>query len=200
MPRCEAPPDILVELLHRVGNGEGGAFTHLHAITCKRLLPFAKRIVLSKEIAEEVVQESFLAIWRDAGSFDYTRSAPMTWMVTIVRNKAIDCVRANARRELLTELDSHDVAFALDPAAGPCEAAELAQRGRQLQDGMSILGSMPRKAIELAFFQEMTHDEVALEMTIPLGTVKTWIRRGCQQIRRHLEPPRAIVTRTYHCA
>ncbi len=167
-----------------MGSGERAAFRDLHGLSYRRLLPFAKRIVKSKDIAEEVLQESFIAIWRDAGRFDIARAAPMTWMITIVRNKAIDSLRANALRERLTDSAPHDLTPpGLDPAAGPCEAAELAQRSRQIRHGLSMLAIRPRQAIELAYFQDMTHDEVALEMTIPLGTVKTWIRRGCQQIR-----------------
>lgn len=193
MPSCEAQPDTLVRLLRRVGGGDGNAFGTLHALCCGRLLACARRFVSSRDVAEEVVQESLIAIWRDAASFDSTRSAPMTWMMTIVRNKAIDNLRAGGRRELLTEHDSHDAAFAgFDPAAGPCEAAELAQRSRQLQHGLATLGQLQRQAIELAFFHELTHGEVAAKMTLPLGTVKTWIRRGCTQVRRHLEQPRAL--------
>ncbi|WP_426102183.1 RNA polymerase sigma factor [Massilia sp. TSP1-1-2] len=187
LPR-EAQPDQLVALLRRVGGGDARAFGQLHALSSRRLLRFAGRIVQSRDIAEEVVQESFLAIWRDARRFDCARAAPMTWMSTIVRNKAIDCVRANARREHLTDHDSHDAASAsIDLAGGPCEAAEQAERERQLAAGIATLGMLSRQAIELAFFHDMTHHEVAMEMTIPLGTAKTWIRRGCRQIRRHLE-------------
>jgi RNA polymerase sigma-70 factor (ECF subfamily) len=111
-------------------------------------------------------------------------------MITIVRHKAIDCVRANALRERLTAHDQYEATRALlDPAAGPCEMVERGQRRRQIDDGLSRLGIGSRQAIELAFFEELTHDEVAVRMIIPLGTVKTWIRRGCQQIRREMERP-----------
>lgn len=200
MPSCEAKPDMqvksdmLLRLLRRVGGGDRDAFNALHALCRGRLLACARRFVASRAVAEEVLQESLIAIWRDAASFDSTRSAPITWMVTIVRNKAIDNLRAGGRRELLTDHDSHDAAFAgFDPAAGPCEVAELAQRSRQLQHGLATLGQLQRQAIELAFFHELTHGEVAAKMTLPLGTVKTWIRRGCTQVRRHLEqPPHAL--------
>ena len=187
----------LALLLRRAGGGDGGAFRELHGLSCKRLHPFARRIVGSKDVADEVMQESFIAIWRDAGKFDGSRAAPLTWMIAIVRNKAIDSLRANALRERLTGPDVQDT---LDPAAGPCEAAELAQRSRHVMKGLSTLGVLPRQAIELAFFQDMTHDEVALEMTIPLGTVKTWIRRGCKQMRLQLERPTARSSRARACS
>ena len=194
MVNSEVTPEKLAQLLHRIGSSDGSvddiALRHLHACCMRRLLPFAQRIVKSRALAEEVLQESFIAIWRDAAKFDASRAAPLTWMITIVRNKAIDCMRSNALRERMTAHDQHDAPRAFfDPAAGPCEIVERGQRRRQIDDGLTRLGMRPRLAIELAFFEELTHDEVATRMTIPLGTVKTWIRRGCQQIRREMERP-----------
>ncbi|MEJ7807005.1 MAG: sigma-70 family RNA polymerase sigma factor [Telluria sp.] len=197
MLNVETQCDQLVALLRCVGEGDRVAFQQLHALTFKRLLPFARRIVSSKKAAEDVLQEAFIAIWRDATRFDSARAAPMTWMITIVRNKAIDSVRANALRERLTDYVAPETALAgLDPAAGPCEAAELAQRSRQIRLGLATLSVLPRQAIELAFYHDMTHSEVATEMTIALGTVKTWIRRGCQQMRVQLERPGAVSVAT----
>lgn len=199
MLMCDAQTEKLSNLLRRVGAGDGPAFGELHTISARRLLPYATRIVRSKDLADEVLQESFVAIWRDARKFDNTRAAPMTWMITIVRHKAIDCLRANAQRERLTDHDRADAQDACrDPAAGPCELVELVQRARLLHDGLTTLPALPRRAIELAFFQDLTHDQVALTMIIPLGTVKTWIRRGCRQIRRHIEGP--IIVEQYRAA
>ena len=167
------------------------AFHALHTASARRLMPFALRIVRSRDLAEEVLQESFIAIWRDAGRFDPTRAAPMTWMITIVRNKAIDCVRANAQRERMTDHDQIDVfGGVLDTAAGPCEIVEMGQNRQRIENCLTLLEVRSRKAIELAFFEELTHGEVAVKMTMPLGTVKTWIRRGCKQMRVQLERPR----------
>lgn len=188
MLKSDAHPDKLHDLLRRVSDGDSAAFRDLHASSARRLLPFALRIVRSRDLAEEVLQESFIAIWRDAARFDGARSAPMTWMITIVRNKAIDYVRANALRERMTDADLYDASAGfLDPSAGPCELVELGQRRRDIEVGLTLLEIRAREAIELAFFEELSHGEVASRMTIPLGTVKTWIRRGCKQIRVHLE-------------
>lgn len=188
MIKSDASSDKLHDLLRRLGGGDCEAFRELHASSARRLMPFALRIVRSRDLAEEVLQESFIAIWRDAARFDAARSAPMTWMITIVRNKAIDCVRSNALRERLTDHDLYDASVGfLDPAAGPCEIVELGQRRQEIEIGLRLLEIRSRQAIELAFFEELTHGEVAARMTIPLGTVKTWIRRGCKQIRVHLE-------------
>ncbi len=184
MSKAAAHPDPLLALLRRAGAGDEAAFHALHCVAAKRLLAFAARIVTSKDAAEDVLQESFIAIWRDAARFDGARAAPMTWMMTIVRNKAIDWLRANALREGLAGGDGVEPP---DPSAGPCEMAERDQRSRQVQAGLTLLAALPRQAIELAFFHEMTHQQVAAEMTIPLGTVKTWIRRGCRQMRPMVE-------------
>jgi RNA polymerase sigma-70 factor (ECF subfamily) len=184
----DAQPHDLHHLLRRIGLGDASAVRELHRAAARPLLTFAMRIVKSRDGAEDVLQESLIAIWRDAHHFDAARASPMTWMMTIVRNKAIDALRASTLRERLTVIDHGDAALARpDPAAGPCELVERAQRSGQLRHGMAMLGPLPRQAIELAFFHDMTHDEVALRMTIPLGTVKTWIRRGCRQMRGQLE-------------
>ena len=194
MHTLDFPAQKLQSLLSRAGAGDSRALSELHGLSSRRLLAFAMRIVRSRQAAEDVVQESFIVIWRDASKFDPERASPMTWMMTIVRNKAIDALRATLRRERITGQEPVEPLIgATDPAAGPCEMVERAQSTRQVRQGLTLLGVLPRQAIELAFFDEMTHDEVALRMTQPLGTVKTWIRRGCIQMRTHMERP-ALVT------
>jgi RNA polymerase sigma-70 factor (ECF subfamily) len=190
MHTLEFAPHKLELLLSRAGVGDSRALSELHGLSSRRLHAFAMRIVRSRQAAEDVVQESFIVIWRDAAKFDAERAAPMTWMMTIVRNKAIDSLRATLRRERITGQGPVEALIgATDPAAGPYEMMERAQSSRQVRRGLTLLGVLPRQAIELAFFDEMTHDEVALRMTQPLGTVKTWIRRGCMQMRTHMERP-----------
>ncbi len=177
----------LYSLLARTGNGDAAAFRTLYLLSARPLLYRALRIVGSSESAEDVLQDSFIAIWRDAQQFDAARAAPMTWMGAIVRNKAIDFLRANQRRELHAGIDDCGEEGGLaDLRAGPCEAAEHQQRAIVIGDGLRKLKDIHREAIELAFFHDLTHGEVAAQMTIPLGTVKTWIRRGCKQMRRNM--------------
>lgn len=177
----------LNSLLARTGRGDAAAFHALYLLSARPLLYRALRIVGCSASAEDVLQDSFIAIWRDAQQFDGTRSAPMTWMGAIVRNKGIDFLRANQQRDRLTAIDDSREANALaDLRAGPCEAAELRQQSILIGNGLKELKDIHREAIELAFFHELSHGEVAAEMTIPLGTVKTWIRRGCKQMRRHM--------------
>lgn len=188
MMQIAAMPDHLVRLLAQCGRGDPDAFRRLHARTAPRLLPFAMRIVKKRELGEEILQESYLSIWRDAASFDATRAAPLTWMSTIVRNKAVDYLRSSRLRDGLTdaEWDEQSWEARSDVRDDPCAVLEQGQRRRQIQLGLTCLQAAHRTAIELAFFDELSHVEVAQAMTLPLGTVKTWIRRGCRQMRSHM--------------
>lgn len=179
--------DRLDQLLTRSAAGDVCAFRALYLLSARPLLYRAIRIVGSPESGEDVLQDSFIAIWRDAAKFDATRSAPMTWMRAIVRNKAIDYLRANRYRDRSIAVDDAEAGALADTGAGPCEQAERGQSSVIIGNGLKKLKEIHREAIELSFFHDLTHGEIAAEMTIPLGTVKTWIRRGCKQMRRHME-------------
>ena len=175
-------------LLAQTKHGDRDSFHLLYKLTSAQLFQTALRNVWSRETAEEILQESYIAIWRDAASFDHARSAPLTWMMTIVRNKSVDWLRANHARNYCTVAwDGTDFDQPGEQELDPCVSAERKQRRQQINLGMNRLDARHREAIELCFFKELSHAEVATKMTLPLGTVKTWIRRGCQQIRHHLE-------------
>jgi RNA polymerase sigma-70 factor (ECF subfamily) len=178
----------MVGLLASTAAGDSRAFQELYIQSFSRLLPYALRIVKSREQAEDILQESYIGIWRDAGRFDNARAAPMTWMATIVRNKAIDFLRSIPVRHGVFACDDSSAAILMcDSASGPVETLERHQSRQQIGSGLIRIDQKYRQVIELAFFQELSHPEVALKMTVPLGTVKTWIRRGCQQMRQHVE-------------
>ncbi len=182
--------ESMSRLLARSGGGDCRAFSELYRLSAPRLLPYAFRIVKTNALAEDVLQESFMAIWRGAAAFDQTRSAPFTWMATIVRNKAVDYMRANQLQNQLTEWGDEGAATLryADPSTQPCDAAANAQCREMIGFALTRLDALPRRAIELAYFHDLSHGEVANAMTAPLGTVKTWIRRGCISLRRHVEP------------
>ncbi|MES2899885.1 MAG: sigma-70 family RNA polymerase sigma factor [Pseudomonadota bacterium] len=172
----------------QTGHRDEQAFRQLYTLTSAQLFKAALRSVWIRETAEEVLQESFIAIWRDAASFDCGRAAPLTWMTAIVRNKSVDWLRANHARNFYTVAwDGAEHDQPCNAESDPCASAEREQRRQQIDSGMTHLDALHRQAIELCFFKELSHSQVATEMTIPLGTVKTWIRRGCQQIRHHME-------------
>jgi RNA polymerase sigma factor (sigma-70 family) len=164
------------------------AFRQLYNATSAKLFGFALRILIKRELAEEVLQESFVNIWNNAGSYQSSLAAPMTWMTTIVRNKAFDTLR---RVDDAVEIDADtfdkDVMTALesnDPT--PLDALQISSDAKALAGCMSGLEGQHRQAVALAFFHDLSHSEVAEQMKLPIGTVKTWIRRSLERLRNCL--------------
>lgn len=177
-------PEHFVQLLALVANGDDGAFRTLHQASRPQLAARAHRIVRCAAATEDVLQESFTAIWHHATRFERTHAAPMTWMSTIVRNKALDHLRAERFRNHCSLDDVDQLTLeGHDPSGGPDGFLERFQRDKMIGRGVSLLASPQRQAIELAFFHDLSYPEVAREMMIPLGTVKTWLRRSCIQLR-----------------
>lgn len=180
--------DRLTVLLHLISNGDLSSFTELHRLSGRRLVAYALRIVKRHELAEDVVQESLIAVWARAHQFDPHRGCPAAWMLGIVRNKAIDQFRAHQTKveALSAGEDVHNLDYE-EVSDGPCDLVLGRERSRLIDAGLGALRPAQRQAIELAFIDECTHPEVAREMTVPLGTAKTLIRRGCMQLRGHLQ-------------
>lgn len=184
MATVSLPIENLIRLLAQIAEGDDSAFGDLHRLSRPRLAAQAHSIVRCAAATEDVLQESFFAIWHQANRFDQTRAAPMTWMSTIVRNKAIDYLRAERLRSHCSLDDGgYQVMEGHDPTDGPDRIFERFQSAELVRRGISMLTSLQRQAVELAFFHDLSHPEVAHEMMIPLGTAKTWIRRGCIKLR-----------------
>ena len=178
-------PQQLKIWLADVARKDADAFRLLYDATSSKLFGFALRILTKRESAEEVLQESFVSIWNNAASYQAGLAAPMTWMTTIVRNKAFDLLR---RVDHTVEIDADnfdkDVMDALEAAdPTPIAALQLTQDSRALAGCMSRLEGLHRQAIAMAFYHDMSHSEVADHMKLPIGTVKTWIRRGLERLR-----------------
>lgn len=161
------------------------AFRELYEASSPRLYGLALRILHRRELAEEALQESFVSIWHHAGDYQAGLSAPMTWMSTIVRNKSFDLLR---RLQVEVEIDGEDfdervLASLRDPAANPAEALELSSEARALAACMSALEEKHRKVVGLAFFHDLSHSDVAQKLALPVGTVKTWIRRSLARLQ-----------------
>jgi RNA polymerase sigma-70 factor (ECF subfamily) len=178
-------PQQLKVWLAAVARKDAVAFRALYDATSSKLFGFALRILIKRESAEEVLQESFVSIWNNAGSYQASLAAPMTWMTTIVRNKAFDLLR---RVDHTVEIDAdtfdRDVMDALestDPT--PLQSLQLSADARALAVCFARLEGLHRQAIAMAFYHDMSHSEVAQHMTLPIGTVKTWIRRGLERLR-----------------
>jgi RNA polymerase sigma-70 factor (ECF subfamily) len=174
----------LQRLLGAVALGDQGAFRKLYDATSAKLFGFALRILRKDELAEEALQDAFVSIWHAAASYQLHLSAPLTWMATIVRNKALDIHRRQPKGEFELALQDYDPVEALqDTAAGPQDLAELSRDALALAGCMEKLAGRQRQAIGMAYLHDMSHKEVAAELSLPLGTVKTWIRRGLDRLR-----------------
>ena len=177
--------DHLADLMARTGMGDRRAFAELYASTKSKLFAVALRIVHERQVAEEVLQDSFVKIWHHAAEYATAKSAPMTWMTAIVRNRSLDIVR----RPHLEVADDDDY-FALNMAdESPAAADALATKRDEAQivRCMKGLEGEQNKAIALAFFQGLSHSEVAGKLGKPLGTVKTHIRRGLLKLKACLD-------------
>lgn len=179
------PVDDLVSLLTETANGNRKAFADLYARTCGRLLAIAHKMTGERALAEEVLQEAFLTIWQKAGLYSPNLGAPMAWMTTLVRHKAIDRLRlVGGSREIAIGTD-----IELDEMA-----SSIPRRGEgQLVEAQSILRCLEKlkdkqqKFIVLAFYKGLTHQELSLETDTPLGTVKSDLRRGLSDLKVCLE-------------
>ena len=177
--------DRLPELLVRCALTDEKAFAEIYRISSPRLFAVATRITRRRDWAEEVLQESFVKIWHHAGGYDGARSAPMTWMTAIVRNRALDCLRRPREAEAD---DSHEelLASILDEHPGPEELLLRSTDARRLAERLRCLTDEQQRSITLAFFHGLSHREVAAQLRRPLGTVKTWIRRGLERLREYV--------------
>jgi RNA polymerase sigma-70 factor (ECF subfamily) len=186
-PRA-ADPDggaaYLVELLQRVAAGDRAAFAELYDRTSPQLFGVALRILRQKERAEDVLQECFVAVWQRAGDYDPAKGAAMTWLMTILRHRAIDAVRRGTRRPE-HQAEPEDALLAL--AAGPADSADRGSALRALQDCLGELGAAQRNAILMIYAYGLTQEELAARTATPLGTVKSWIRRSLERLKKCLD-------------
>jgi len=174
-------PETLSALLERIAREDAEALRALYELTSSKLFGLALRILIKREWAEEVLQDSFINIWRFAADYRPGLAAPMTWMAAIVRNRALDHLRRvrSAETEWSEALDELLPA----PGPGPAELTLMSQHARQLALCMERLDANQRQAVSLAYLRDQSHSEVAESLKVPLGTVKSWIRRGLEKLK-----------------
>ena len=175
----------LAGLLARSGIGDKNAFAALYENTKSKLFSVSLRIVRERHLAEEVLQDSFVNIWNNAALYAVAKSAPMTWMTAIVRNRSLDIVR---RPRL--EVQDEDEYFTLgleDERPGPPDQLAQGRDAAQIETCMKALEADQRQTISLAFFHGLSHSEVSDHLGRPLGTVKTHIRRGLLKLKNCLD-------------
>jgi len=178
----------LAALLPRVALGDRAAFEQVYRATCAHLLGVAFRILNNRERAEEVLQEAFVNIWHGAGGFDAAVARPMTWLINIVRNKAIDALRSGKTGRAATiALDDEALSVAADAAQQPQALFDESLTRLRIAGCMGELGGTQRQALALAYYRGMVHTEIAEALGAPLGTVKAWVRRGLDKLKTCLE-------------
>lgn len=171
--------------LTSVAQKDTQAFRSLYDAAAPKLFGFLLRILVKRELAEEALQESFVNIWNNASNYQPQLAAPMTWMTTIVRNKAFDILRKiDDVVEIDTDHFDKDVMNALESTAHtPSETLQLSQDAEALSRCFTQLEGMQKQAIVMAYYHDASHSEIAGQLQLPIGTVKTWIRRGLDKLR-----------------
>lgn len=175
----------LEQLLERIAAGDEASLEDFYGETCRRVLGLATRILGDRERAEEAMLDVYAQVWQKAASFRSSRGRPMTWVLTMTRNRAVDLLRASShddkRRDLVDFADE-----LRDERAGPEEASIYGERAAAVRSALGRLADDQRLLIVAAFYRGRTHQELADVLGMPLGTVKTKIRRGLMELRELL--------------
>ncbi|HEX6129359.1 MAG TPA: sigma-70 family RNA polymerase sigma factor [Candidatus Limnocylindria bacterium] len=181
MPPADSSDERLME---RIASGDEGALALLHDRYRAFAFAIALRVVGDAGRAEDVVQDAFLSVWRRAGSYAIGRGSVRTWLGSVVRNRAIDVIRAMRERAVEDQdqvlLSLHDTAPAVD------EQVAAAIEGAETRRALGELPDEQRQAIALAYFAGLSHSEIAERTGLPLGTVKSRVRLGIQRMRQSL--------------
>jgi RNA polymerase sigma-70 factor, ECF subfamily len=175
----------LIRCLARVGAGDRAAFSRLYDRSAGPLFALALGICRRRALAEDVLQEAYVRIWRHASQYDPTRGDPMAWLATIVRRLAIDALRRTANESPLEPDFDSEIA---DPDPDPLAHTVRAQESAVIRRCLEQLEARQRSCILLAYFRGCSHTEVGARLGLPLGTVKSHIRRGLQRLKRCIGP------------
>ncbi|MCM1010966.1 MULTISPECIES: sigma-70 family RNA polymerase sigma factor [unclassified Brevibacterium] len=185
---ANAQTDPCGQLLIQVAAGDRRAFEELFATQSTILMAVIVRIVMSRSLAEEVLQECFAEVWARAGSFDPQRGSGRAWLVTMARRRGIDCVRS------VQSSRDRDLADGLRSAAEVGEQVEQTVIDRAESDrtiaALKLLPDDQARPIVMAFYQGMTHAQISETLKVPLGTIKSRIRDGMRKMREELEASR----------
>jgi len=180
----------LITLIDRVAarraNGDAeAALRELYELTSSKLYGVAMRVAGNREWAEDVLQEAYLNIWRIAGDYRQALSPPMAWMGVIVRSRALDFLRrrASERADAALELDDQMNDSLAGDSPNPMDTQQASEQAWALHECLRKLESRQREVVSLAYMRDLSHGELSQQLKLPLGTVKTWIRRGLDQLR-----------------
>lgn len=182
----------LEALITGAAQGDHACFALIYRRTHTHLFGVALRILGQGQAAEDVLQEAYVSIWKSAGGYRSEVGGqtiqPMTWLIAIVRNKALDALRARARRKESAlpeagDVDEDDVEATANPAPSAMQLLEQASQALHIEGCLNSLEGSYRHSLALAYYQGLSHTEVAAHMGAPLGSVKAWIRRGLEKLK-----------------
>ncbi|HEX5507758.1 MAG TPA: sigma-70 family RNA polymerase sigma factor [Pseudolabrys sp.] len=181
----DANRNLLVAALARVAGGDRIALQTVYRLASAKLFGVCLRILHQHSDAEDVLQEVYLTIWRKAGEFNAATASPMTWLIAIARNRAIDRLRAQGKNRRMMAIDV--VANLPDDGTPADVAIERSERNERLHECLGGLAAHENAALRGAFFDGNTYEELAERMDVPLGTMKSWIRRAMLKLKACLQ-------------
>ena len=170
----------LVWLIGAVAKGDQAAFERLYAATRAKLYGVVLRILGKPELAEEVMQETYLKVWKMAHTFDPTLASPITWMVAMARNRAIDIVRRRSEVSIEDEPEAQNVAA---ESAPPLARREMTEELKRLLACLGKLDPEKQRIVLLAYYSGWSREQLSTKLDIPVNTIKTWLRRSLLEIR-----------------
>ncbi|MCP4409146.1 MAG: sigma-70 family RNA polymerase sigma factor [Gammaproteobacteria bacterium] len=178
--------DPLADLLSRCTAGEEQALKKLYQFCSPKLYAVALALLKNEDLAEDILQDSFVKIWKRSGTYNPSKGAAMTWMASIVRHRALDVLRS-ARLQRERDLDQFAVEMIADSNQDPLSLAETKVSMAAILDCMDQLKEEQKQCIIKAYCYGYSHDELSKSLAMPLGTIKAWIRRGIKRIRECLD-------------
>ncbi|WP_372658654.1 RNA polymerase sigma factor [Hydrogenophaga sp.] len=179
------PDAELMDLIDRIARRDEPALKALYDRTSSKLYGLSLRVVRKHEWAEDALQETFLQIWRNAPDYRASLSPPMAWLGLIVRSRSLDLLRRRSaeRGHLTQEIDEVMADTLAGDSPNPMDTSLASQQAWALHQCLGKLENKQREVVSLAYLRDLSHSELAEQLKLPLGTVKTWIRRGLDQLR-----------------
>lgn len=187
MSSASHDPEHLTQLLAAVAAGDQRAFAELYRSCSAHLFGVLLRILQRRDWAEEALQDCFLKVWQKSETYEAARGTPLTWLSTIARYRALDLLRIKRPEVAMPEEGEEPPMTLADPGQNPVDGAIEGEGIGQLQNCLRGLQQEQRRSVLLAYYEGYTHQELAKAMAAPLGTVKSWVRRGLSRLRECLE-------------
>ena len=173
----------ITDLLAQTALGDRKAFEELYRQTSAKLFGILLRILKREASAQDCLQDAYVKIWQKAGDYRPGKGTPLTWMGTIARNTALDLLRRQRDVQPIDD-DLGPLATLTNADPSSIESMMLDENNSRLDECLKSLNQNQRQCIALAYFRGLSHDQLAKQLDLPLGTIKTWIRRGLEQLKR----------------